>query len=457
MGSISLALINTYDMTELLSAQLIESALKDCKQPKHIYIGYSGGVDSHVLLHLCATHPKLKPLISAVYVHHGLQLAADDWAEHCQKTASLLGVHCQVLRVNAKPSLGESPEEAARNARYTALNVLMASDDLLLVAQHRDDQLETVLLQLLRGGGLPGLSAMPECTAFGLGRLLRPLLNSSKSAIDAYAQTHGLNWVEDPSNQSHDYDRNYLRNAILPLLKQRWPACDKTVARSARHCADAQVVISAVSEQLFLQVFNSDDQTLIISQLRSFQTHEQALIIRHWFQYFTLKMPSSAFVARVQSEIVNARLDSDPIVARQHYCVRRYRDKLYCLPTLMPSQLAAVVWPTGQLSLTLSNQQVLTWSAASTGINRALWQASTIKVCARQGGEKIRLPGRSGHHTLKKLFQELDIPTWQRETLPLIYLDGQLAAVADLWISADFYSEEPGNCLTLRLQSPLKL
>jgi tRNA(Ile)-lysidine synthase len=123
----------------------------------------------------------------------------------------------------------------------------------------------------------------------------------------------------------------------------------------------------------------------------------------------------------------------------------------------MPSQLAAVVWPTGQLSLTLSNQQVLTWSAASTGINRALWQASTIKVCARQGGEKIRLPGRSGHHTLKKLFQELDIPTWQRETLPLIYLDGQLAAVADLWISADFYSEEPGNCLTLRLQSPLKL
>ena len=436
-------------MTELLSAQLIESALSHCNPPTHIYIGYSGGVDSHVLLHLCAANLKLKPLITAVYVHHGLQVAADAWAEHCQKTASQLGVHCQVLRVNAKPTLGESPEEAARNARYRAFKVLMNSGDVLMVAQHREDQLETVLLQLLRGGGLPGLSAMPENTALGLGSLLRPLLNSSKATIDTYAQTHGLNWVEDPSNQSDDYDRNYLRNAILPLLKQRWPACDKTVARSARHCADAQVVISAVSEQLFLQVFNNDDQTLAINQLRSFQTHEQALIIRHWFQHLKLKMPSSAFIARVQSEILNARLDGDPIVARQHYCVRRYRDKLYCLVSLMPTQLNTVYWPKGLLSLDLSNQKILTCVPSSSGISRALWQESTIKVCTRQGGEKIRLPGRSGHHTLKKLFQEADIPTWERENLPLIYLDGQLAAVAGLWISADFYSVEPDNCLRL--------
>lgn len=443
-------------MTEPLSSQLIDSALSHCKPPKHIYIGYSGGVDSHVLLHLCAAHPKFKPLITAVYVHHGLQVAADAWAQHCQKTASLLGIPCQVLRVDAKPRLGESPEEAARNARYSAFNSLMTSDDVLLVAQHRDDQLETVLLQLLRGGGLRGLSAMPENTALGLGRLLRPLLNIAKPAIDAYAQTHGLSWVEDPSNQSHDYDRNYLRNAILPLLKQRWPACDKTVARSARHCADAQVLISAVSEQLFLQVFNNDDQTLAISQLAVYPVHEQALIIRHWFQHLKLKMPSQAFVARVQSEILSARPDSDPIVSRQHYAVRRYRDKLYCWPSLVAAQFEAVTWPIEQPSFTLSNQKVLTWARSSTGINRSLWQESTITVCARQGGEKIRLLGRRGRHTLKKLFQEADIPTWERETLPLIYLDGQLAAVADLWISADFYSEEVDNCLTLRIQSSLQ-
>ena len=155
-------------MSSLLSYNLIDSALSQCNPPKHIYIGYSGGVDSHVLLHLCAAHPKLKSNITAVYVHHGLQVAADAWAVHCQKTASLLGVHCQVLRVNAKPTLGESPEEAARNARYLALKTLMNNDDILLVAQHREDQLETVLLQLLRGAGLPGLSAMPESVRDGL-------------------------------------------------------------------------------------------------------------------------------------------------------------------------------------------------------------------------------------------------------------------------------------------------
>ena len=444
-------------MTRLISSNIIESALSNCNPPKHIYIGYSGGVDSHVLLHLCASNLKLKPLITAVYVHHGLQIAADAWAEHCQKTASLLGVHCQVLRVNAKPTHGESPEEAARNARYSALQTLMNSDDVLMVAQHRDDQIETVLLQLLRGSGLRGLSAMPESIFFGQGSLLRPLLNIAKSTIDAYAQTHGLSWVEDPSNQSQDYDRNYLRNTILPLLKQRWPACDKTVARSARHCADAQVVISAVSEQLFLHVFNNDDQTLSISQLTTYPIHKQALIIRHWFQYLKLKMPSSAFIARVQTEILSSRVDSDPIVSRQHYEVRRYRDKLYCLSTVVPEQFATVTWPAGQLSLAISNDKTLICLPSSTGINRELWQQATIKVCARQGGEKIRLPGRSGHHTLKKLFQEADIPTWERENLPLVYIDGQLAAVADLWVSADFYSEESENCLILRLQSSIEL
>ena len=443
-------------MTGPLSSQLIDSVLSHCNPPKHIYIGYSGGVDSHVLLHLCAANLKLKPLITAVYVHHGLQVAADAWAQHCQKTASLLGVHFQVLRVDAKPTLGESPEEAARNARYSALKTLMNSDDVLLVAQHRDDQLETVFLQLLRGSGLRGLSAMPENTALGLGRLLRPLLNVAKPAIDAYAEVNSLIWVEDPSNQSHDYDRNYLRNAILPLLKQRWPACDKTVARSARHCADAQVMISAVSEQLFLQVFNKADQTLIISQLTIYPAQEQALVIRHWFLYLKLKMPSSAFIERVQSELLYARLDSDPIVARQSYCVRRYRDKLYCLPTLMLAQFDEITWPTGQLSLTLSNQNAWACVPSSAGISRSLWQHATIKVCARQGGEKIKLPGRSGHHSLKKLFQEADIPTWERETLPLIYLNDKLAAVADRWISADFYSEDIDNCLTLRPQSPLE-
>ena len=444
-------------MTELLSSHSIESALNQCNNPARIYIGYSGGVDSHVLLHLCASITTLKDKIAAVYVHHGLQTEAEDWARHCEKTAQSLGVDFIVLRVNAVASQGESPEEAARNARYTALKSLIGINDVLLVAQHRDDQLETVLLQLFRGSGLRGLSAMPELMAFGQGVMLRPLLNVSKFAIDDYAQAHALNWVDDPSNLSNDYDRNFLRNEVLPLLKQRWPACDKTVARSARHCADAQLVISALAEELFCQVFNVVDKTLCISQLKSFEIAQQQLVIRHWFQALNLRMPAQAFVERLQSEVLSAREDGDPVLSGQGYRVRRYRDKLYCLKQVAPKIVRDSIWPAEQTSIKVSDQQTLSCVQSSVGICREQWQNATIIVKARSGGEKIRLPGRKGHHALKKLFQEAGIPPWERETIPLVYLDGKLAAVGDLWISADFYSEKVQGCISLSLQKRTSL
>ena len=439
-------------MTELLSSHSIESALKQCNNPARVYIGYSGGVDSHVLLHLCTSITRLKDKITAVYVHHGLQAEAESWARHCKKTTESLGIDFILLRVNADARQGESPEEAARNARYNAFRSLIGVDDVLLIAQHREDQLETVLLQLFRGSGLRGLSAMPEIMAFGHGVMLRPFLNVSKLAIDDYAQAHALNWVDDPSNLSNDYDRNFLRNAVLPLLKQRWPACDKTVARSARHCADAQVVISAVAEELFLQVFNIADKTLCISQLKSYEITQQQLVIRTWFQVLNLKMPAQAFVERLQSEVLLAREDSDPVLSGQGYCVRRYRDKLYCLKKVSTEIVRDSVWPTGQASIRVSDHQILFCVVSSVGICREQWQSAAIVVKARHGGEKIRLPGRQGHHALKKLFQEAGIPPWEREAIPLVYLDGKLAAVGDLWISADFYSEKMQDCIRLLLQ-----
>jgi tRNA(Ile)-lysidine synthase len=439
-------------MTELLSAHSITSALNQDNNPAHIYIGYSGGVDSHVLLHLCASITTIKDRIIAVYVHHGLQAEAEYWARHCKKTTESLGVGFKVLRVNALPSQGESPEEAARNARYTALKSLIDADDVLMVAQHRDDQLETVLLQLFRGSGLRGLSAMPESAAFGRGLMLRPLLNVAKSAIDDYAQKHALSWVNDPSNLSNDYDRNFLRNAVLPLLKERWPACDKTVARSARHCADAQVVVSEHAETLFRGVFNEVDKTLCIRQLTSCKTTQQALVIRQWFKKLSLKMPAQAFIERLQADVISAREDREPELSGQGYCVRRYRDKLYCLKIVTPEIVRENIWSAEQTSFGVSVNQTLFWQLSSVGIDREQWQKATIIVRARSGGEKISLPWRQGRHTLKKLFQEAGIPPWERDAIPLVYLDDKLAAVGDLWISADFYSEQAQDCISLFLQ-----
>ena len=439
-------------MAELLSSLSIESALTQYHNPPHIYIGYSGGIDSHVLLHLCASMAHLKEKITAVYVHHGLQLEADAWAEHCKKTATDLGVDFKVIRVDAIAGQGESPEEVARNARYTALRTLIETDDLLLVAQHREDQLETVLLQLFRGSGLSGLSAMPAFMNFGKGVLLRPLLDTPKIAVEDYAKLHTLSWIEDPSNQSNNFNRNFLRNAIVPLLKQRWPACDKTVARSAGHCAEAQLLLSEQAKKVFLPIFNVLDETLSISQLIAYSLTQQRLVIREWFQMLNLKMPSQAFIERIQSDVISARPDSDPLLSGKGYCIRRYRDKLYCLKVGEAEKIVASIWPKMQISFSFSAGQALYFMPSSAGICYDKWQKSTVVVKARSGGEKISLPGRKGHHDLKQLFQEASVAPWERAGIPLIYLDDKLAVVGDLWISADFYSEKEQRCISFFLR-----
>ena len=440
-------------MTELLTINSIEHALVHCYDAPHVYIGYSGGIDSHVLLHLCAYNTVIKAKLTAVYIHHGLQVEAESWARHCQETAESLGVGFRVLRVNAEASQGESPEEAARNARYKALKSLMAVNDALLVAQHREDQLETVLLQLMRGSGLRGLSGMPYCKAFGQGVLLRPLLDVTKQAINDYAKTHALSWVEDPSNNSSAYDRNFLRNEVVPLLKQRWPHCDKTVARSARHCADVQILISEQAISSLGDIYNEADQTLCISQLLLIKPTLQASVVREWFNALNLKMPSQAFIERLYAEVISARPDSDPMLSGQGYCVRRYRDKLYCLKAdLLPNFLERH-WPIGVDSISISSGRRLLRLPSSVGISVAQWQSSVITVKARRGGEKICLPGRQGSHALKNLFQEAGVPPWERETIPLVYLDDKLAALGDQWISAEFYSEQRDGCIRLVLEN----
>jgi tRNA(Ile)-lysidine synthase len=419
-----------------IAAQMSQHSLS------RIYVGYSGGVDSHVLLHLCASITDLKDKIIAVYVHHGLKLEADAWALHCQHIARELAVEFQVLYVNALPSQGESPEEAARNARYTALKELIGGACALLVAQHREDQLETVLLQLFRGGGLRGLSGMPKSMVFGQGLLLRPLLNVAKQDIVDYAITQQLHWIEDPSNGQSDYDRNFLRNDILPLLRQRWPALDKTVSRSATHCASAEALLSQSARQWFLSVFNAGDHSLSLSKMQQFDHQQQSYIIRSWFQQLALKMPAQAFVERIFREVAYARQDSDPLLAGQGINIRRYRDKLYCLRPIQAEALADIIWLNTTTSVAIGEHRLLSCVSATNGIAGACWRSAKIVVRFRVHGEKISLPKRVGQHALKNLFQEAGIPPWQRVTMPFIYLDGQLAAVGDKWISRDFYREE---------------
>jgi tRNA(Ile)-lysidine synthase len=395
----------------------------------------------------------LEGKITAVHVHHGLQTDADEWVVHCQKTAESLGVNFLPIYVDATANPGESPEEAARNVRYAALKLLVTADDALLVAQHRDDQLETVLLQLFRGAGLRGLSGIPESIFFGPSLMLRPLLNFSKDVIVEYAKTHNLQWIEDPSNQQNDFDRNFLRNNVIPLLKQRWPACAKTVSRSARHCAEAQVIVSAVADELFYPVFSKSSKTLCVTQLLAHKNPRQHLIIRHWFQSLGLRMPAQAFIERIQAEVIAAREHSDPILVGSGFFIRRYRDRLYCLKQSEQEPLPDMNWSDSETFINFAIHRRLSYSPSSAGILLDRWQKAKVTVKFRSGGEKIRLPNRNEHHTLKNLFQEAGIPPWEREMIPLVYLDNKLAAVGDLWVSADFYQEKPNACIRFSIQN----
>lgn len=429
----------------MLTPEIIFSVLPS--QTERIFIAYSGGIDSHVLLHLSASIAEIKPKITAVYVHHGLQQEADAWDKHCELVCLDLDVSYQCLTVNAQKSIGQSPEEAARDARYHVFKSLLARNDVLLLAQHREDQMETVLLQLFRGAGVQGLSGMPLAIDFGSGTMCRPLLDVSKLEVQDYAECNSLDWIEDPSNESDEFDRNFLRNQILPQLKQRWPALDKTIARSARHCASSHAVMQDIAQDLLINIFDTIDCTLNISRLLELDVNRQYLVLRQWFASQKLRMPSEKNLKRILSEVVTAKLCGSPEVQGDGYCIRRYRNKLYCLTSGRDDKdMQEKNWPVGQKQLKLDDGTVLKLTEGTKGIAKTTWLDARVTVKYRTGNEKIRLPGREGRHTLKKLYQEKAIPPWQRHNIPLIYLNDELLAIADYWMSADFYSSGNESC-----------
>src|SRR3990167_3364991 len=222
------------------------------------WLGFSGGLDSQVLLTLCAEYQKKNPIsLKVIHIHHGLHSDADQWAQHCADTCQQYGLDFinQAIQFKLKP--GESLEETARNHRYAAFASFMQAKDILLTAHHQDDQAETVLLQLFRGAGVKGLAAMPAISAFNNGFHARPLLNFPRIVLQQYAEKHQLKWINDSSNDDKRLTRNYLRQEILPKLKERWPSVTNLLARSAAHCAEAQELLESISETELFKLVGS--------------------------------------------------------------------------------------------------------------------------------------------------------------------------------------------------------
>jgi tRNA(Ile)-lysidine synthase len=386
--------------------------------------------------------------IAAVHIDHQLQRQSGAWAQHCRAVCDELRVPFEVLRVDARPACGESPEAAARRARYQALEHWLPVDAVLLTAQHREDQAETLLLQLFRGAGPRGLAAMPLAVPFGAGRLARPLLEHSQADLLAYARQQRLRWVEDPSNDDPRYDRNLLRHRLMPTIRRRWPGIDKVLARSASLQAD-QAELAAALGQIDMAQCRPDDHVdqLVCTSLQSMSRARQRNLLRRWIETNGLPIPAMVVLDEILGSVVSARGDASPRLQWAGAEVRRYRDRLYIMPPLPPADSGATFsWNVNE-ALQFPDGGVLT-AVAATGSGLRVDDA-WLEIRFRQGGEVVQPAGRREHHPLKKLLQEWRVPHWQRNRVPLVFCKGVLVAVADLCVCEGFQARpgEPGHAL----------
>jgi tRNA(Ile)-lysidine synthase len=413
-------------------------------------VAFSGGLDSTVLLHaltrLAAESPRFA--VRAIHVDHGLHPESARWREHCEHEARALGVDLVAARVHVDVSAGAGLEAAARDARYGALRGGLGEAEILLTAHHADDQLETILLALMRGAGVRGLSAMPALQRFGRGWLVRPLLEYTRSELEHWARAERLSWLDDPSNDDRNLDRNYLRHTVLADLRQRWPAAARSATRSAAHAAEAAALLDDLAA-LDLQALIVGP-CLSVEGLRQLASARRRNVLRHWLRARGAQPPSARKLAAIEHDMLGARADSLPCFEWEGARLRRHRGLLYC-DSSRPLALANVSIPwdgrealplpgdLGRLRLVRDAGGGLAESALSGG----------VEVRFRAGGESLRPAGDPHHRPLKKLLQRHGVLPWWRNCLPLLYTGERLLAVGDLWIAEEFSARagEPGVAL----------
>lgn len=419
----------------------------------NFFIAYSGGMDSHSLLHAatkiaCSIPQKT---FQAVHINHGLHPKAASWAQHCQQQCQLLSIDLLIRTIKVNQLPGLSLEEVARDARYAAFKQLLPANACLLLAHHQDDQAETVLLQLFRGCGIKGLAAMPLQAPLGEGCMLRPFLACTRQQLYQYASAQQLIWLDDPSNLDIAFDRNYLRLSVLPDLYARWPTLGKSVSRTASHCAEAQQLLQQQAHndisQHGLQALPDATKKLlarfqitpglITKRLQKLPIERQRNVVRQWIVEQGLRLPNTHQLHRVLTEVISARQDRNPAVEWSTSIIRRYRDYLLITTPLLPHNPDQTLpWdPQKRLILPAGLGYLELCQNAKDGLKIG---DDLITVRFRQGGEKCLPVGSQHHRLLKKMFQDYAIPAWLRDRVPLIYFGEQLAAVADFWICEPF-------------------
>jgi len=437
-------------------------------EKSHYVVAYSGGVDSHVLLQCCVA---LNLPVRAIHIHHGLQAVADDWVEHCRTICKQLNVELEVIYVDAKKQHRESPEESARKARYLGLQRGLSEGDCLLLGQHLNDQAETLLLQLFRASGAAGLSAMPVHRVIGNNIQLRPLLSFCRSDIVDYAKENNLHWIEDPSNTDTAFDRNFIRTEVLPLLENRWPEITRTLTSAASLQANNLLVMEDMAAIDLANIIRTDSNVsefhyysmislLSISKLKQLSSARLLNVLRYWISRLSVPNISATrnLLEELEQSFVHTQEDTKSVISFSGHEFRKFQDGLYLLKAplkkearekLRESQLS---WnPSQTLEIKSLGIKLKCFQGAKTDGLKVDLLKGLLSVRFRQGGEIFHPANRAHSQRLKKLFQEENIPPWERNLIPLIYCNDELIAVVGLWVSKQYATSEGEEGWTVKV------
>lgn len=412
-------------------------------RPDRYVIALSGGLDSTVLAHLLATtRERHGKALLAVHVDHRLQPVSGRWSDYCRELAARIGIEFVAERVSVEAD-GSGLEAAARAVRYEALARHVAPGDWLLSAHHRNDQAETLLLNLMRGSGPAGLAGIGTLTPFGHGWLARPLIDVPRADLEAYAASQDLAWLDDPSNDDLRFDRNYLRHDLLPVLERRWAGAVERIARSADLAGEAAGLLDDLAA-LDLERLGDRATRIEVDGLLELSEARQRNLLRFAIRRAGLPVPGAARLATVLDSVLCARADAQPLVDWPGGELRRYRGRLYLMPPIGES-----AWPAagralaeGPLPLGEGMGALRLAPGAPQGLAAALVERG-LTVRMREGGEELKPSGQRHTKKLKKLLQEAGVVPWMRDRLPLVFAGPRLVAVADLWLAADA-TTEPG-------------
>lgn len=423
--------LKTFLVDVFLSQKLINPKLA---------VSFSGGLDSCVLLHLLANLRKTLPFyLSAHHVNHDLSPNAVAWANFCAKTCAKLNISFTLSKVKVEQNSGLGLEAAARETRYKALASTDA--DFICLAHHQDDQAETLLLQLARGAGVKGLAGMAAVDVTR--KRLRPLLDTPRSALKAYACANNLTWIEDESNADMKFSRNFMRHEVLPRLEKQYPAIKQTISRSASHLADCSALLDDLAQIDATDALKQNMQQLSLQTLVSLNPARASNLVRWWLAQNQLTMPSQQQLLQIVQQLLRAKADAAiQIKVSDSLTVRRYQGYAYLVPDMPANASINLLWQ-GEASVILPDNSRLVFTQKM-GEGFALNRVKNIKlrIKNREGGERFKPELGRPYRSLKQVLQTHAMPPWQREQLPLIFKDETLVIIPNVGVDANLRASD---------------